>query len=293
MSGWSLMTRLHESIVPHSAPIIAPKHEIARVIIMLSLLCMVTRITKNTQWKWCYGSLLSTGIFAAICIFAFSFIDGMSSGYAIAFVSFFLAITGVAVAALFFLRAKVMDSILNGTQLLAHWTYSKEVAEQSARREYVDYQDRNRAMFLVIGGMLIVAALVMMIFAGDGGLITGAFLLTFTVFLFIVSRITPVLALKNALKSTSREAYIAENGIIYEGAVYPFKSFLMRLDEVTFNERTRKKPATLMFSFSQLIGQYISSTFDIEIPVPEGEEEKAFKIAEMHRIGIDTESALL
>lgn len=246
---------------------------------MLSLLCMVTGITENTQWKWCYVSLFSTAVFAIICISAFIFIDGMSGGYAIAFVSFFLAITGIAVAALFFLRAKVMDSILNGTQLLAHWTYSKEAAEQSARHEYADYQDRNRAMFFVIGGMLVVAALVTMIFAGEGGLITGAFLLAFTVFLFIVSRITPMLALKNALKSP-RDAYIAENGIIYEGAVYPFQSFLMRLDGVTFNERTRKKPATLMLSFSQLIGLYISSTFDIEIPVPEGEEEKARKIAE-------------
>lgn len=259
---------------------------------MLSQLRMVTRITKNTQWKWCYGSLLFTGIFAAICVYAFSFIDGMSGGYAIAFVSFFLAITGLAVAALFFLRAKVMDSILNGTRLLAHWTYSKEVAEQSARREYVDYQDRNRAMFFIIGGMLVVAALVMMIFAGDGGFITGVFLLAFAVFLFIVSRVTPVLSLKNALKSP-RETYIAENGIIYEGAVYPFKSFLMRLDGVTFKEITGKRPAVLIFSFSQLIGLYISTSFDIEIPVPEGEEENAFKIAHLHGSGIDTEGALL
>jgi len=247
---------------------------------VITQLWMLIRMMENTQWKWCYRSLFSSVIFAIICISAFKFIEGMSGGYAIAFVSFFLAITGVAVAALFFRRAHVMDSILNSTQLLAHWIYSTDEAEQSAMREYADYQKRNRAMFFIIGGMLVVSALIMMIVAGEGGLITGIFLLAVTVFLFIVSRIAPVLALKNALKSP-REAYIAENGIIYEGAVYPFHSFLMRMDGITFKKRTGKKPPVLIFSFSQLIGLNILSSFDIEIPVPEGEEENACKIADM------------
>lgn len=69
---------------------------------------------------------------------------------------------------------------------------------------------------LVIGGMLVLVALAMMIFAGEGGFITGAFLLAFTILLFIVSRVMPAIALKYALHSP-REAYIAENGIVYEG----------------------------------------------------------------------------
>ena len=84
-------------------------------------------------------------------------------------------------------------------------------------------------MFLVIGGMLVIVALVMMIFAGEGGFITGVFLLAFTVFLFIVSRLMPVIALIYALASP-REAYIAENGIVYESAIYPYQS-LTTLDD--------------------------------------------------------------
>ena len=184
----------------------------------------------------------------------------------------------MAVAALFFRRAQFMDSTLNSTQLLAHWIYSPDEAEQSARREYAEYQERNRATFFIVGGMLVLFALIMMTFAGEGGLITGMFLLAFTVFLFIVSRVTPAIALRNALKSP-KEAYIAENGIIYEGSVYPFQSFLVRMDRVSFNKRAEKKPAALIFSFVQLIGLNILSPFDVEIPVPEGEEETACKIA--------------
>jgi hypothetical protein len=239
---------------------------------------MVMGIGANSQWKWCYRSLFSAGVFAVICLFAFIFIDGMSGGYAIAFVSFFFAVTGMAVAALFFRRAQVMDSILNSTRLLAHWIYSPDEAKQSARFEYAQYQERNRATFFIVGGMLFLVALAMMIFAGEGGLITGMFLLGFTVFLFIVSRVTPAIVLKNALKSP-KKAYIAENGIIYEGSVYPFQSFLLRMDGVSFNRRTGKRPAALIFSFVQLIGLSILSPFDVEIPVPEGEEETACKIA--------------
>ncbi len=136
-------------------------------------------------------------------------------------------------------------------------------------------------MFLIIGGMLALASLVMMIFAGEGGFISGVFLLAFTVFLFIVSRIAPAIVLKYALASP-REAYIAENGIIYEGAVYPFQSLLMRMDGATFQEKTGKKPAVLIFSFTQSVGLNIRTPFDIGIPVPQGEEETARKILNLY-----------
>jgi hypothetical protein len=241
---------------------------------------LVIRMVENTQWKWCYRSILSAAIFAAICLLAFNFIDGMSGGFALAFVSFFLAVSGVAVAALFFHRARAMDFILNGTRLLAHWIYSSEVAEQSARREYAEHLERNRAMFFVVGGMIVIASLIMITFAGDGGLITGAFLLAFTVLLSIISRVAPGLVLRNSLRAP-KEAYIAENGIIYEGTVYPFSSFMMKMEGAKFKRGSKGMPALLVFSFTQAVGLNISSSFDIEIPVPDGQEEVAGRIADM------------
>lgn len=235
---------------------------------------------ENTQWKWCYRSIFSAAIFAIICIYAFGFVDGMSGGFAVAFVSLFLMISCAAIAALFFHRARVMDLILNSTQPLAHWVYSSKDAEESARREYADYLERNRAMFIIIGGMLVIAALIMILFAGEDGLVTGIFLLGFTALLFIISRAAPLLVLKNALKAP-KEAYIAEKGIIYEGAVYPFSSFLMRWDGVKFRRGGREKPSMLVFSFIQQVGLNIRSPFDIEVPVPDGKDEMAIKIADM------------
>lgn len=228
----------------------------------------------NHEWNRMYVSILIAGFFSVTCGAALTFIDGMAGGYAIAFVSFFIAVSGIAVAGLFFHRARVMDTILNSKQVLAHWVYSSDVAQESAHHEYGEYLERNRAMFILIGGMLVVTAMIFIIFVEDGGLITGVFLLAFTVVLFIISRITPRFELNRAL-NTPHETYIAENGIIYEGAVYPFKSFMMGLYDVSLHKGTGKRNDSLIFSFTQLVGLYTIQAFDISVPIPHGELETA------------------
>jgi hypothetical protein len=151
------------------------------------------------------------------------------------------------------------------------------MAQETAHHEYGMYVERNRAMFILIGGMLVVTAMIFIIFVEDGGIITGVFLLAFTVVLFIISRITPRLELNRAL-NTPHEAYIAENGIIYEGVVYPFKSFMSGMYDVSLQKGTGRKNDSLIFSFTQLVGLYIIQAFDIAVPIPDGELETAYGI---------------
>jgi hypothetical protein len=232
---------------------------------------------ENHEWKRMYVSIIVAVFFAATCFTALTFIDGMAGGYAIALVSLFIAISGIAVAGLFFHRARIMDEILKSNQLLAHWLYPTEIARESAYREHNEYIERNRAMFMLIGGMLLVTALIFILFVEEGGLITGIFLIAFTVVLFIISRITPGLELKRALK-TPNEAYIAMNGIIYEGAVYPFQSLMMGLFDISLQKGKDKKKAALIFSFTQLVGLYVIQAFDIVVPIPDGELDAAHGI---------------
>lgn len=236
-------------------------------------------MTPNNEWKKVAASLFAAVVFACICFISYTAIDGMSGGYALAFVSFFLVVSSIAVALLFVHRAQVTDAIQSDPSPLAYWTYPEEMARTSAEREYRDYQERNRAMFIVIGGMLVVVALFFLLFVADGGLETGLFLLVFAVFLFIVSRVMPGLERRRAM-TTPHEAFIARAGIIYEGAVYPFRSFLMWRDGVSFRSASKKKPAMIIFSFRQLVGRFIVQPFDIVIPVPAGAEQKAIRIVQ-------------
>jgi hypothetical protein len=234
-------------------------------------------MTPNTEWKKAHLSIGAAIFFFLVCVLSYTTIDGMSGGYAIAFVAFFLSVSGVAVALLFVTRARVMDAILSDPAPLVHWMYPEEIARENAEREYHDFQERNRAMFVLIGGMLVVAALFFLIFVEDGGVETALILLGITVLLFVVSRVTPRLERRRA-EGAPHEAIVTRDGIVYEGSVYPFRTFLVWWHGVTLSEAGKKRPAALVFSFTQLVGRFVVQPFDVVVPVPAGEEERAGRV---------------
>lgn len=233
---------------------------------------------ENSQWKWVYTSLIAAVVFIILIFVAGSSMDGMSGGYAVAFVSFFLMLSSFAVAVLFFTRARTMDDILGGKNLLAHWVYPAGETQKSAEREFVDYKESNRALLYVVGGFLLIAMILMIIFGGEPGFETAGILFVVLIIVAIVSVIAPRLELKRALNAP-RDAYITDKGIIYEGGVFPFRSFLMWMDGVSYEKETKKHPPLLVFSFIQLVGLYILRPYAVSIPVPRGEEENARGIA--------------
>ncbi|MEI7857744.1 MAG: hypothetical protein WCH85_09595 [Methanomicrobiales archaeon] len=236
-------------------------------------------MTPNTEWKKVAASLFAAVVFAFICLISYTAIDGMSGGYALAFVSFFLAASSIAVSLLFLHRARVMDAILSDPSPLAHWSYPEEIAHASVEREYLQYRERNRILFYIIGGMIGLVALFFLIFVGDGGPETALILLGLMAILFIVSRIAPGIERRRAM-GAPHAAYIAHTGLIYEGSVYPFRSFLVWWHGCTFREASKKRPAVILFSFSQLVGRFIVQPFEVRIPVPAGEEETAIWVVQ-------------
>jgi hypothetical protein len=233
---------------------------------------------KNNEWRWVHISLTAAVLFILLIFVASGTMDGMSGGYAIMFVSLFLAISSIAVALLFFTRARAMDEIISGKNLLAHWVYPEEERKKSAEREYVNYLESNRALLYVVGGFLLIAIILMVIFGGEAGVTTAGILFIVLIIIAIVSVVAPRLELKRALNAP-HDAYITDSGIIYEGAIYPFHSFMMKMVGVRFLKGTYKRPPILAFSFTQLVGLFIIRPFAINVPVPEGEELKAHEIA--------------
>jgi hypothetical protein len=162
---------------------------------------------------------------------------------------------------------------------LAHWTYQDEMARGSVERENREYQERTRAIVMVICGMLVVAVLLILIFVEEGGVETGLFLPAVAAFLFVVSRLTPWLECRRALQ-VSHDAVITELDIVYEGSVYPFRSFLVFRDGVSFQKAGKKSPPALVSLFTRLVGRFILQPFDVVVPVPPGEEERATQIVQ-------------
>ncbi len=235
---------------------------------------------KNPEWKWFYASLVSGVFFTVLFFTAQDIIDCMEGGCAIMFVSIFLALTSFAVAILFFTRARLMDDVLSGKNVLAHWTYPEEETRKNAEREYASYRENNMGLLLIVSIFMLIAMAFMAIFMGEAGLMTAAVLLVVLLICAVVAVAAPWLVFRRALRA-AREAYISDRGVIYEGSVYPFRSFLVWMTRVSFVDETPKHPSLLVFSFFQIVGYSLFRTDDICIPVPRGEEDTARRIAEM------------
>lgn len=232
----------------------------------------------NPEWKWVYVSLIAAGVFLVLAVIGNTMMDCLSGGCAVMFVSGFLVICGIVTTLLFFTRAREMDAILGERNLLARWTYPEEERRHNAEREYGEYRESNRALLYVIGAFILIAMVLMVVFGGEPGLITAGVLFVVFILCAIASVVAPRLERRRALGASS-EAFITDTGIVYEGAVYPFRSFMMRMDGVRYVKETKKHPGLLAFSFIQLVGLFIPRPFEINVPVPPGEEGNAQRIA--------------
>lgn len=234
---------------------------------------------ENNEWRRVYQSLIALGLFVLLILLG-SGMDGMSGGFAVMFVSFFLAVTSFCVALFYVTRARAMDTILNSGTLLVHWGYPEEEIRKSVEREFQEYREANRSLLFVVGGFIGIAIIGMLIFGGDSGLPVAVVLLVVFLICAIASWAAPIHEYRRAL-SASREAWISHEGIIYEGTVYPFTSFMMRMERVRYQDSSKNLPALLGFSFTQLIGLYLIRPFEVRIPVPPGEEQNAQRIARL------------
>lgn len=237
---------------------------------------------KNTEWKWVWVCLALALVFFVLAFVAGGLLDGMSSGYAMMLVFFFMLLCSLAVAGLFVMRARAMDEILAGKDLLAYWEYPADETARNAGREYAEYRAKNRLLLYFIGGLLVIAMILVVIFGEEDGVTTAGMLFVVLIIVAIASVVAPRFGYRKAI-AAPREAYITDRGIIYAGTTYPFKSFLMRMTKVQFENATAKRPALLIFTFFQLVGLYVvpmPRSFDVAIPVPAGQEQKARAIAE-------------
>jgi hypothetical protein len=231
---------------------------------------MQVNVARRTRNIWAVIILLAvSGIFAP---FLFG-MDEMDGGFAIAFLSFFLAITGLIVVIMYHGRAKTLDGILSGNDLLTHWTYSPEVWKNYAE---VDFHKDTHSKWSLYRLVMVVAAVVCLIaslvlknawpamigvFLGLGGLLAAVVLLT-----------TRHLHRQN--RQYLGEAYISRKGIYLNRQLHIWSGWGGKLESAVFNE----SEGLLEVSYS-LPDRTGRSNFTVRVPVPPEESAKARRIA--------------
>jgi len=227
---------------------------------------------ENISKKRVIQCLMFAGFSIILFLIGLMVIPCLDGGCALMFLSVFFFLTSLAVAGLiFYPMARAFDAVVTDSNLLAHWTYDPAWYDRILKREYEEHKERNAALLIIIDGMFLLFALFFILFVPEGGVETGVALLGIAVLMFVAAKITPGFFRDRKAKMPA-EAWISTKGLIYEGAVYPYSGFLYGFTGVSYQEGD--EPA-LVFRFYQITGARIYDPFEIAVPVPKGEEEKA------------------
>lgn len=227
---------------------------------------------RRTAFIWLAITLLSIwGIFAP-SMFG---MDGMDGGFAISFAAIVFAITGIVVTVMYFRRAGALDNIVNGENLLAHWTYTAEEWQKYMEEEIAEFQAEKTRLFIMIAVISAVVGVGFYLFHRDdliftlvifGGLIV---LIGFVAFLSIILH-------RFQNRPGASEAYISRDGVYISRQFHNWVGMGARLEDARYDEEHHSRPR-LEFDYSTP-GKDMRYDYNVRVPVPLGKEEEARKI---------------
>lgn len=156
--------------------------------------------------------------------------DMMRWGYAATLVGGMLCAVGLVMTYLFWCRATLVDKIVSGSEILAHWTYEEPEWRDYWRHEYDEEVGMRRfggrllsVAFLVSGFFL--AFLVGKDFGTIAAIVLG-FTVLFNLLLWLMPTVNP------ADPRGDEEAFITREGVLLNGVLHSWNALGARLERV-------------------------------------------------------------
>ena len=238
------------------------------------------KVQNNEKTGVWIGALIALAGLALMFLPGLLGVDMMNLGYALAFLGLFLLITGLITALLFWARARTMDRLLAGQEVLACWTYQEFEGQQQVETEYKRVTERNRGLYLV---MVFWFVLIGGIFVGVdyvrneefNGLFIGLFF-GCMLLLGAVAFLAPILWRRGASKA-SRQVIISRNGVVMNDALHSWKGPLEQLVGVEYSQDPDGPALVFSIRYPSRI-EPTGSTETVIVPVPPGEQEAARRV---------------
>jgi len=213
--------------------------------------------------------------------------DGFDGGFALQFLGLFLLITGLVTAAIFGTRARRLEAMLRGQELLAHWVYDTRQKEEQARRDLATTRSRNRGLLLIVAVFVVACTLLFVVIGfleGEEENMPGFVAIMLGVLALVAAFALgmPFLQYRRALRS-SGEAVIAGNGLYLNGVMHTWNAPLALMEGVDLVDDGGQ--ARLLFNLRSLdrTGPGGYQDYSVEVPVPPGEEATARHVEEHFR----------
>ncbi len=206
---------------------------------------------------------------------SFAGIDGFNGGFAISFFSLLVALTAFVCTFLFAQRARMADSMMNGSSTLAHWEYTDKIWGAYTEKQFkADTQDK-RGLFLLIAAFFGIAIIVILIIGGKDGPPVVLFLLGIVALLGAVAFLSVQGEHAHNLKSRGG-AYISRDGVMLNGRLHLWKGWGASLGKIAVEDGD---PPLLTIDYSAPSG-YVRAYYTVRVPIPAGQRENAAKIAD-------------
>ena len=227
---------------------------------------------RRTAIAWCIITLASIfGIFNTV-LFG---IDGFDGGFALAFVSIFVFIMGIIIMVIYFRRARALDKMIKGENLLAHWTYSANEWRAYAEREHREQVETNRAMFITISVIAVIVGVIFVIAVPDSLMST----LISMGGLIIIIGFTAVFVTWYRRSQNQKyigEVYINRDGAYINRELHTWTGLGARLENASMDDKHLGQ-AIMSFGYSAP-GRYNRYFYNARVPVPLGREKEAKEV---------------
>jgi hypothetical protein len=230
----------------------------------------------NTNWKiakyaWLFALMFCLGIFVPSIIG----MDGMNGGYALATFSLFLCLTSVVSALVFGSLAKQQDKLLQGKDLLAHWTYTKEEWGLFYQGESVRDQKEKTMLFYIVAAWAILFGILFPIYDPEDGIFV-TYVMVGLIALIGAVAILSIKITRHNLKEHGGEAFISTKGAYISGQMHSWSLAAGSLLDVSYLDASPQR----MIQIDYLGGK---TEYSVHIPVPHGKEDQAQKVVETLR----------
>jgi MFS family permease len=208
----------------------------------------------------------------------FAGIGGMEGGYAISFVSLFVAIMGIIVVVIYTWLAKMLDKILRGEGLLAHWTYTPEEWKEYAEREYAEEKTEKIGLFIVVSAFALFFGVLFWVIDPESGIYIFLAMLGLIAIIGFAWRFT-AWHYYNQNKKYLGEAYITRDALYLNRRFYAWCILGARLISVTL--RNEQDLTLLNFTFTTPTMTGLQD-YTARVPIPQGQEETAKTIVQQN-----------
>ncbi len=202
--------------------------------------------------------------------------DMMKWGFAFVTMSLMLLVTGIVTVIIYSRRARLLERMLAGSDLLAHWTYAPAEWTAFVEADYIEERRAKKNLLLLTGVIMAVVGLGFVFYDPDAGSVVFLVLLGVFVLLAVVAVLAPWLQHRRRQRHPPA-ALVSRDGVWLAGGFHcwnalgaRFADAIVRVDEAT--------PPVLLITYI-IRGNNMDQEVPVRIPIPAGRREEAEGVA--------------